>query len=263
VSAPTVSVVLPVYNHGPTLPEAVESVLAQTFTEWELIIVDDGSSDGSGRTAKAYADHDPRVRVVRNESNSRLGVESWESRNDGLDAASGRYAAYLDADNTWRPGYLRRMVTTLDTRPHVVLAVAQSCNHHAVDRIREHMSADLRTATATATGRAWVVYGLDRVRPDELGRSQYIDTNEMVHRMSIFEVLGERWRTRHPRAEWVNANLGGHAPWRRHNDLDLAERIIGHFGVSAVALVPEVLVDYYYASADRARTSRTLDVQAG
>ncbi|MGH3568408.1 MAG: glycosyltransferase family 2 protein [Pseudonocardia sp.] len=253
MSGPAVSVVLPVHNHERTLPHAVESVLGQTFTDIELIVVDDGSTDDSGRTAQDYADLDIRVRVVRNEVNSRFGAVPWESRNDGLAVARGRYAAYLDADNTWRPGYLARMTATLEERPGAMLAVAQSCNHHPVERMAAHMTADLRPATAT--GREWVVYGIDRVRPEELGRSQYIDTNEMVHRMSVFEALGERWRIRHPRAPWVNANLGGHAPWRRHNDLDLAERIIRGFGVPAVALVPEVLVDYYYPEAARPRST--------
>lgn len=261
MNVPAVSVVLPVHNHGRTLPDAIESVLGQTFTDVELIIVDDGSTDDSGRTARAYADLEVRVRVIRNHVNSRFGAVPWESRNDGIAVARSRYAAYLDADNTWRPGYLARMVATLEERPGAVLAVAQSCNHHAIERMAAHIAADLRSPTAT--GREWVVYGLDRVRPAELGRSQYIDTNEMVHRMSVFEALGERWRTRHSRARWVNANLGGHAPWRRHNDLDLAERIIREFGVSAVALVPEVLVDYYYPGANRPRsTARAFDVRA-
>jgi glycosyltransferase involved in cell wall biosynthesis len=261
VSVPAVSVVLPVYNHGRTLPDAVESVLGQTFTDVELIIVDDGSTDDSGRTAQVYADLDRRVRVVRNDVNSRFGAVPWESRNDGLAVACGRYAAYLDADNTWRPDYVARMITTLEERPGAVLAVAQSCNHHPVERMATHVAADLRPVSAI--GREWVVYGFDRVRPEELGRSQYIDTNEMVHRMSVFEALGERWRTRHPRARWVNANLGGPAPWRRHNDLDLAERIIRGFGVPAVALVPEILVDYYYPGADRPRSAaKAFDVRA-
>ncbi|MGH3772921.1 MAG: glycosyltransferase family 2 protein [Pseudonocardiaceae bacterium] len=261
MSIPAVSVILPVHNHGRTLPDAVESVLDQAFTDIELVIVDDGSTDDSRRSALAYADLDPRVRVLRNDVNSRCGAVPWESRNDGLAVARGRYAAYLDADNTWRPGYLARMVATLEERPGVVLAVAQSCNHHPVDRMAAHIAADLRPATTT--GGEWVVYGLNRVKPEELGRSQYIDTNEMVHRMSVFEVLGERWRTKHPRALWINANLGGHAPWRRHNDLDLAERVIRRFGVSAVALVREILVDYYYPGADRpTSTARAFGLRA-
>lgn len=98
MSAPAVSVVLPVHNHGRTLPDAMESVLGQTFADIELIVVDDGSTDDSGRTAQAYAELDSRVRVVRNGVNSRFDAVPWESRNDGLAVACGRYAAYLDAD---------------------------------------------------------------------------------------------------------------------------------------------------------------------
>ena len=249
MTVPTVSIVLPVYNHDDLLPMAVESVLEQSFTDFELIVVDDASTDGSGAMALRYAEQDPRVAVVRNKHNSRGGPVPWESRNDGLVFARGRYVGYLDADNSWRPDYLKRMVAVLEERPDVELAVAHSCNHHGADQMAAHMASDLRVPTAAGFG--WVVYGLDRVRPEELGRTQYIDTNEMVHRRSVFGAFGEYWRIAHPRAAWVNANLGGRAPWRRHNDLDLAERIIHRFGLSAVALVREVLVDYYYPGANR------------
>jgi glycosyltransferase involved in cell wall biosynthesis len=249
VNALTVSVVLPVYNHAGLLEQAVDSVLGQTLTDLELIVVDDASTDDSAAIAQCRASTDSRVVVVRNERNSRSGPTPWESRNDGLAVARGRYIAYLDADNTWRPEYLTRMVGVLEQRPGAVLAVAWSCNHHPIDQLAAHVAGDLRVPTAT--GPDWVVYGIDRLQPDELGRTQYVDTNEMVHRRWLLDALGDAWRVAHPRAAWVNANLGGRTPWRRHNDLDLAERIIQRFGVGAVALVPELLVDYYYSGATR------------
>lgn len=249
MNAPTVSVVLPVYNHAELLEQAVDSVLGQTLTDLELIVVDDASTDDSAAIAQCRASTDSRVVLACNERNSRSGPTPWESRNDGLAVARGRYVAYLDADNTWRPEYLTRMVGVLEQRPEAVLAVAWSCNHHPIDQLAAHVADDLRVPTAI--GPDWVVYGIDRLQPEELGRTQYIDTNEMVHRRWVLDALGEAWRVAHPRAAWVNANLGGRTPWRRHNDLDLAERIIQRFGVGAVAVVPDLLVDYYYIEATR------------
>jgi glycosyltransferase involved in cell wall biosynthesis len=249
VNIPTVSVVLPVYNHAESLEQAVNSVLGQALADLELIVVDDASTDDSAAIAQRCAAADPRLVVVHNERNSRSGPTPWESRNDGLAVARGRYIAYLDADNTWRPDYLTRMVGMLEQRPEAVLAVTWSCNHHPIDQLAAHIADDLRVPTAT--GSDWVVYGINQLRPEDLGRTQYVDTNEMVHRRWVLDALGEAWRVAHPRAAWVNANLGGRTPWRRHNDLDLAERIIQRFGVDAVVLVPELLVDYYYAGATR------------
>ncbi|MGL5866192.1 MAG: glycosyltransferase family 2 protein [Dermatophilaceae bacterium] len=249
MSSPAVSVILPVYNDRATVAAAVDSVLSQTFTNLELIIVDDASTDGSGQIAGAFAAQDGRVRVLHRYENSHTAAVPHECRNDGLRMASGLYAAYLDADNTWRLEYLERMVDALANARQAQLAVAQSCNHHPGPQMAHHIAADLRTPTEQ--GDDWVVYGLDQVRPEELGRTQYIDTNEMLHRMSVFADLGERWRVRHPRATWVNRNLGGFSPWRRHNDLDLAHRIIAVHGPAAVVLVREVLVDYHYPGAAR------------
>ncbi|MDD9206858.1 glycosyltransferase [Georgenia sp. 10Sc9-8] len=105
---PLVSVVLPTKDRVRTLPGAIDSVLAQTYQNWELLVVDDGSRDGTDELLRRYAE-DPRVKVLRNEQAT--GVAA--ARNKALRAAQGELVAYLDSDNTWVPHFLGTMVAFL------------------------------------------------------------------------------------------------------------------------------------------------------
>lgn len=101
-----VSVIIPCYNHGHYLPYALKSVLAQTFTDWEAIVVDDGSTDD---TAQVVARHtDPRIQYIHQENR---GLSA--ARNTGIRAARGKYLAFLDADDEWEAGFLQRCVDVL------------------------------------------------------------------------------------------------------------------------------------------------------
>lgn len=104
----TVSIVVPAYNVARWLPATIESVLAQTYGDWELIIVDDGSCDGTSAIAEAYVCRDRRVRLIRK---SNGGLSS--ARNAGMSVASGEYIAFLDADDIWLPRKLEQQVKCL------------------------------------------------------------------------------------------------------------------------------------------------------
>lgn len=108
VEAPCISVVMPVWNRAERVREAIESVRSQTLGAWELIVVDDGSVDGSADIAQAEADADPRIVVVRA---PHAGVSA--ARNAGLERASAPLVAFLDSDNAWRPHYLATMVAAM------------------------------------------------------------------------------------------------------------------------------------------------------
>ena len=112
---PAVSIVMPCHNAAVHLPTSVGSVLAQTFPDWELIAVDDGSVDDT--PAWLQAQDDPRIRV-RTQPNQ--GVSA--ARNAGLAMAQGRYLAFLDADDSWHPGFLEKMAAALEARPDAALA---------------------------------------------------------------------------------------------------------------------------------------------
>jgi glycosyltransferase involved in cell wall biosynthesis len=105
-SAPLVSIVLPTRNRAGVLPRAIESVLAQRYRKFELLIVDDGSTDRSATVLRKYAARDARVRILRQPP---TGVSA--ARNRGLAAARGQLVAYIDSDNRWHPDYLALMVT--------------------------------------------------------------------------------------------------------------------------------------------------------
>jgi teichuronic acid biosynthesis glycosyltransferase TuaG len=103
---PLVSIITPVYNAAGWLPETIASVRAQTLSDWEHLIVDDGSNDGSVAIAEAAADADKRVRLLRTPSNAGPSA----ARNLALKSALGRFIAFLDADDLWLPEKLARAV---------------------------------------------------------------------------------------------------------------------------------------------------------
>lgn len=92
---PKLSVIIPVYNVSKFLPACIDSVLSSTFTDFELLLIDDGSSDNSGAICDKYATRDNRVKVIHKENG---GVSS--ARNIGLDVASGQYITFIDSDDT-------------------------------------------------------------------------------------------------------------------------------------------------------------------
>ena len=113
-----VSVIMIFKDAGDFLAEAIESVRAQTFTGWELLLIDDGSTDASADIAAGYARRWPeRIRLLRHPDGVNLGMSA--SRNLGLGAARGRYVAFLDADDVYLPQRLRRHVAILDRMPDV------------------------------------------------------------------------------------------------------------------------------------------------
>ncbi len=111
-----VSIIMPAFNREDTIRQAIESVLSQTYPHFELIIVDDGSTDGTADVVKSF--DDDRVRLI--EGPGRSGVS--EARNIGLRDAKGELIAYLDSDNTWEPEYLTAMIAALHQTPHAQAA---------------------------------------------------------------------------------------------------------------------------------------------
>lgn len=113
---PLVSCVINFLNTEKFLAEAIESVLAQRYDQWELLLIDDGSTDGSTGIAQAYVrEHPHRMRYLEHEGHQNKGTSA--SRNLGIDHAKGKYIAFLDADDVWLPHKLERQVEVLDARP--------------------------------------------------------------------------------------------------------------------------------------------------
>lgn len=113
---PEVSVIMPVYNKAAYLAEAIASVQAQVFTDFELILVNDGSTDGSLSIALEFAGRDPRIRVIDIPNG---GVS--HARNVGLSHAGGRWIQFLDADDLLEPDYLTEALGVLEEDPADIL----------------------------------------------------------------------------------------------------------------------------------------------
>jgi len=112
---PKISIILPTYNGARYLHQSLDSVIAQTFKDWELIIVDDCSTDESGKIADNYARQDRRIRVIHNKTNKKLPA----SLNVGFARATGEYFTWTSDDNIAKPNWLTIMAQYLDKNPDV------------------------------------------------------------------------------------------------------------------------------------------------
>jgi teichuronic acid biosynthesis glycosyltransferase TuaG len=101
-----ISVIVPVYDAARFLDDTINTVLAQTYTNWELILVDDHSTDNSVEIIKSYREKDARIKLFTNAKNSGAAI----SRNRGIDESHGRYITFLDSDDLWVPEKLERQV---------------------------------------------------------------------------------------------------------------------------------------------------------
>jgi glycosyltransferase involved in cell wall biosynthesis len=118
-SSPKVSVIIPTYNRAHLIGESIQSVLDQTFQDFELIIVDDGSSDDTETVVKGF--EDPRIRYIYQENRGISGA-----RNTGIRNAEGQYVAFLDSDDLWLPELLESEVPILDTNLDVGVVYAKA-----------------------------------------------------------------------------------------------------------------------------------------
>jgi glycosyltransferase involved in cell wall biosynthesis len=129
-ASPLVSCIIIFLNEEKYLAEAVESVLAQTYANWELLLVDDGSSDASDSIAMAYcARHDERIRYLTHGGRENRGMSA--SRNLGLQEARGEFTAFLDADDSWLPDKLEQQIALFAEHPEVVMVCGATLYWHS------------------------------------------------------------------------------------------------------------------------------------
>lgn len=129
MSRPRVSVITIFLDEERFLGEAIESIRAQTFGDWELILVDDGSRDRSADIARSYADADPaRIRYLEHPGRVNRGMSA--SRNHGLKESRGDLVAFLDGDDVWLPDKLSEQVERLDAEPRAALLYGRTLVWH-------------------------------------------------------------------------------------------------------------------------------------
>jgi glycosyltransferase involved in cell wall biosynthesis len=119
---PKISVIMPVYNTAPYLPAAIESILSQSFTDFEFLIIDDGSTDGSYEVCEKYAEQDERIKLSRNDKN--MGISY--TRNKLIELANSEYIAPQDSDDISLPHRLELSYEYLQS--HLKTAVVSGDN---------------------------------------------------------------------------------------------------------------------------------------
>lgn len=202
--SPTVSVVIPAYNAERWIRDSVTSVLAQTWTDLECIVVDDGSTDGTA-AALATFEGDERLRCIRKENRRTVS----DARNAGIAEAKGRFIAFLDADDVWRPTKLERQLPLFDD-DDVVLVY---CGYAIAD-------VDLRPGTVIAppateeTLERWLLLEGNGIAPSSTG----VLRADAARRAGPFE---------------LELSVS--------EDLDFATRVAA---LGRIAMVPECLVLY-------------------
>lgn len=120
---PKVSVIIPVYNRAHLLPRAVNSVLNQTYQDFEIIVVDDGSTDNVKEVIEKMQKKNEKIRYIRHEKNKGGGA----ARNTGIEAAKGQYIAFQDSDDEWLPEKLEKQIKAFESVSSTVGVVYSKC----------------------------------------------------------------------------------------------------------------------------------------
>jgi len=130
---PLVSVILPTYNRADTIGRAIDSVVNQTLSDWELIVVDDGSTDNSTELILERYSREPRLKLIRQENQGVSGA-----RNTGLRASAGKYIAFLDSDDEYLPHHLELESAFLEAHPEEDFVTAELWEDFGGDHIVKH-----------------------------------------------------------------------------------------------------------------------------
>lgn len=121
-----VSIITPVYNGEKYISETIESVIKQTYLDWEMIVVDDGSKDGSAAIVRRYAEKESRITLLQQPNGG-----SASARNNGIRYANGQYIALLDSDDLWDPDFLKSQLVLMKEKNTI-------CVHGSYKRINEN-----------------------------------------------------------------------------------------------------------------------------
>ena len=121
---PLVSIISPTYNHAKYIADCISSAQAQTYTNWEMIVVDDGSTDNTYSVAKKFAENDSRIKVL---TQSNVGIfRLGETYNFALSKSTGKYIAVLEGDDVWLPEKLEFQITEMESDEEIVLSYGKA-----------------------------------------------------------------------------------------------------------------------------------------
>ena len=166
---PTFSIIMPAWNAAGTIVRAIRSVQAQTFKNWELIIIDDGSTDPTASICESLMFRDARISLIYQEN---AGPSS--ARNNGLAAARGRYITFLDADDTWAPERLSGMKEAFSASPETGVFFSRT------------RFIDFHTEKSGILTPHWPAVGLEHL----LAENPACSTSNLVCRSAVFKEVG-------------------------------------------------------------------------
>jgi glycosyltransferase involved in cell wall biosynthesis len=218
---------MPAYGVAAYIGEAIESVIAQSYSDWELIVIDDGSPDESGAIASSYAARDKRIRVARQVNG---GLSS--ARNHGVRLARGEFIAILDSDDLWQPSFLAAQVAVLQHHPEVDIVTGNAWN-----------------LGSWRDGTLWHPYPDPRPHPDllEILRDEEAVFIMSVVRRRVFEAIGgfdETLRSNEDYHFWLRAALNGFRFMRNDRPLGYYRRRADSLSANDVRMMRGILRVY-------------------
>jgi glycosyltransferase involved in cell wall biosynthesis len=225
---PAVSVIMPAYNVESYIADAIESVLAQTFTDYELVIVNDGSTDGTLRIAELYRNAFPDRVVLVSQENRGLAA----ARNTALAAARGDVLALLDSDDAWWPTFLQGQMDILNARPEIAVVTGNAVTRGGPN--------DGQPARPVPDSRP--APGLMEILGDET--AVFIMS---VFRRSVVDSIGgfdEQFRTSEDYDFWIRAALAGFRFVRNSTPLGFYRRHAGSLSANESRMVGSILRVY-------------------
>lgn len=225
---PEISVVIPAYNAADLLPDAIDSVLAQTYRDFEIIVVDDGSTDSTPQVMKRYTSN---VRYIRKENGG-----SASARNRGIQAAEGEYIALLDSDDLWLPEKLELQMEQFRSNPNLawsytdwyVSEVETGRRTNRGSQTEVHPDGDVLCALL---GRLFIPPSSEVIRRDVFDEVGYYDESDL-------HLTGEDWEFTLRVAARYPVGYVGHplVEWRRHKrnktkNMDLDSALKSHCAI--------------------------------
>ncbi len=221
---PKVSVIIPNYNHAPYLPKRIESVLAQTFRDFELLILDDCSPDNSREIITSYALQHPEIKTHFNEKNSGSPFAQW---NKGSEMAKGEYLWFAESDDFCEPTLLETLVPLLDKNPNAGMAYCQTYLVDEQGEIKNSYQKNLEFIYETdAWQKPFVKSGKDACREWLLFHNPIPNASGALIRKSAFIEAGMADMTMKLNGDWYL-----YARLLAKNDLAFTPELLNYFRV--------------------------------
>lgn len=205
-----VSIIMPAFNCGDYISTAINSVLDQTYKNWEIIVIDDCSTDNTAKIIKEYVKNDSRIKYHRLSQNSGAAV----ARNKAIDLASGKYIAFLDSDDKWFPEKLYNQINIMKQKNYNFTCTSYSKidqDGNDINRIIKAKSKqDYNGILKTCPGNSTVIYNAEKLGkfkiPDIKKRNDYVMWLQVIKKEKYLYGLEEIYSSHRIRTDAISSN---------------------------------------------------------